>query len=63
MGGAVAFGVGAALWAVPLVVASGGVDAYLAALGTQAGEDFAGVEMLYLNPERRGWPPPRCCGR
>ena len=50
MGGAVAFGVGVALWAVPLVVASGGVDAYLAALGTQAGEDFAGVQMLYLNP-------------
>jgi hypothetical protein len=50
LGGAVAMTVGALLWAVPLVVASGGVNAYLAALGSQAGEDFAGVEMLYLNP-------------
>lgn len=50
LGATVAFAVGALLWAVPLVVASGGVNAYLAALGTQAGEDFAGVEMLYLNP-------------
>ena len=30
-----------------------GSSAYLAALGTQAGEDFAGVEMLYLNPSPR----------
>ena len=36
---------------VPLLVASGGPQAYLAALGSQAGEDFAGVEMLYLNPD------------
>jgi hypothetical protein len=53
LGGGVAFIVGVALWAVPLVVASGGVDAYLAALGSQAGEDFAGVDMLYLNPAPR----------
>jgi hypothetical protein len=50
IGGAVAFTAGVLLWAVPLVMASGGVNAYLAALGTQAGEDFAGVEMLYLDP-------------
>jgi hypothetical protein len=53
LGGAIAFGVGTLLWAVPLVIASGGVNAYLAALGTQAGEDFAGVDMLYLNPGPR----------
>ena len=53
LGGGVAFAVGVLLWAVPLVIASGGVDAYLAALGSQAGEDFAGVEMLYLNPSPR----------
>ena len=35
------------------MAASGGIDAYLAALGSQAGEDFAGVEMLYLNPTPR----------
>jgi Protein of unknown function (DUF2723) len=52
-GGGVAFAVGVLLWTVPLVMASGGVGAYLAALGSQAGEDFAGVEMLYLNPSPR----------
>jgi 4-amino-4-deoxy-L-arabinose transferase-like glycosyltransferase len=50
LGGAVAMTLGALVWAVPLVVASGGVNAYLAALGSQAGQDFAGVDMLYLNP-------------
>jgi hypothetical protein len=50
LGAFVASSVGAAVWAVPLLVASGGLNAYLAALGGQAGEDFAGVEMLYLNP-------------
>jgi hypothetical protein len=44
---------GALAWAVPLVVASGGLDAYLAALGTQAGEDFAFVDMLWANPTPR----------
>jgi hypothetical protein len=50
IGSIVAVAIGALLWAVPLVAASGGVQAYLAALGSQAGEDFAGVEMLYLDP-------------
>ena len=50
IGGACAFAVGVLLWGVPLVLASGGWAAYLAALGSQAGEDFAGVQMLYLNP-------------
>jgi hypothetical protein len=31
----------------------GSIIAYLAALGTQAGEDFAAGEMLYLNPNPR----------
>lgn len=53
VGGGVAFAAGGLLWGVPLLVASGGWSAYLAALGTQAGEDFAGVEMLYLNPSPR----------
>lgn len=48
-----AFGAGALLWFVPLVVASGGPSAYLAALGSQAGEDFAGVDMLYNHPSAR----------
>src|SRR4029078_1920932 len=51
--GTVACAVGILVWAIPLVVASGGLDASLAALSSQAGEDFAGVDMLYLNPTRR----------
>lgn len=53
LGSTVAFTVGALAWGIPLLVASGGLSAYLAALGSQAGEDFAGVEMLYLNPTPR----------
>ncbi len=53
IGASAAFTLGALVWAVPLLVASGGLNAYLAALGSQAGEDFAGVEMLYLSPTPR----------
>jgi hypothetical protein len=53
LGSAVAFTVGVLLWAVPLMIASGGLNEYLAALGSQAGEDFAGVDMLYSNPSPR----------
>ena len=44
---------GAIAWLVPLLVASGGPGAYLAALGTQAGEDFAGVVMLWTHRQPR----------
>ena len=44
---------GAAIWAVPLVLANGGLDGYLAALGTQAGEDFSGVVMLWTTRRPR----------
>lgn len=50
---AAAFAVGVALWAVPLVVASGGFTAYLHALGSQAGEDFSGVVMLWTHHDPR----------
>jgi hypothetical protein len=50
---AAAYMVGILAWAVPLVVASGGVDAYLRALGSQAGQDFAWVDMLWANPTPR----------
>ena len=40
---------GAFRWSWPAAAS----HAYLAALGSQAGEDFAGVEMLYLNPTPR----------
>ncbi|MBI2185741.1 MAG: hypothetical protein HYU37_01315, partial [Acidobacteria bacterium] len=48
-----AFAVAVMLWAIPLVVDSGGVDGYLRALGSQAGEDFAWVNMLWLEPTPR----------
>jgi hypothetical protein len=48
-----ALGAGGLLWAVPLLWLSGGVNGYLAALGSQAGEDFAWVEMLWANPTPR----------
>ena len=38
---------GVLVWGVPLVVASGGLSSYAAALGSQAGEDFSGVVMLW----------------
>ena len=53
IGGGVMFVAGGLLWGVPLLIASGGLNAYLAALGTQAGEDFASGEMLYTNPNAR----------
>jgi hypothetical protein len=53
IGGGVMFVAGGLAWGIPLLVASGGPNAYLAALGSQAGEDFASGEMLYLNPNPR----------
>ena len=53
LGVSVTFAAGGLAWGIPLLVASGGLDAYLAALGTQAGEDFASGEMLYTNPTPR----------
>jgi Dolichyl-phosphate-mannose-protein mannosyltransferase len=49
-----AFAFGALAWAVPLLVASGGFPAYLAALGSQAGGDFSGgVVMLWTHHSAR----------
>ena len=53
IGGGIMFVAGGLAWGIPLLVASGGLGPYLAALGTQAGEDFAGGEMLYTNPSPR----------
>jgi hypothetical protein len=53
IGATLTFSIGAVAWGIPLLVASGGLDAYMAALGTQAAEDFAGVQMLYLTPTAR----------
>lgn len=53
MGSAMTFTIGGLLWGVPLLVASGGLNAYLAALGAQAGGDFTSGEMLYQTPTPR----------
>ena len=44
---------GVAVWALPLVWFSGGPRRYLQALGSQAGEDFSGVVMLWTHPTPR----------
>ena len=44
---------GVIAWGVPLLAMTGGVDGYLRALGTQADEDFAWVNMVWLNPTPR----------
>jgi Protein O-mannosyl-transferase TMEM260-like len=44
-----AFSAGVLAWAIPLLVASGGLSAYLGALSFQAGADFTGVEMLWTH--------------
>lgn len=53
IGGGIMFVAGGLAWGIPLLAVSGGLGPYLAALGTQAGEDFAGGEMLYTNPSPR----------
>ena len=53
LGSLMAFSIGTLLWAVPLVIASGGVRAYWNAVAVQGSEDFVGVDMLYLNPTPR----------
>ncbi|MEO8076676.1 MAG: DUF2723 domain-containing protein, partial [Acidobacteriota bacterium] len=42
-----AVAVGVAMWGIPLITASGGLGNYAAALGSQAGQDFSGVVMLW----------------
>lgn len=44
-----ALAAGCLAWGVPLIVVSGGLTAYLTALGSQAGEDFSGVVMLWTH--------------
>lgn len=38
---------GGLAWGVPLLITSGGLESYIAALGAQAGEDFSGVVILW----------------
>jgi hypothetical protein len=48
-----ALAAGGLVWAVPLIVGSGGLSAYLAALSFQADADFSGVVMLWTHPTPR----------
>jgi hypothetical protein len=52
VGAVAAFVLGGIAWGIPLVVASGGMSAYLRALTSQAGEDFGGVAMLWTYHSR-----------
>ena len=49
----IALAAGVVVWMVPLLVASGGPEAYLTALRNQAGEDFTGVVMLWTSRTAR----------
>jgi hypothetical protein len=49
----VATAIGVLVWGIPLIVASGGLSSYAAALGSQAGEDFSGVVMLWTTRTAR----------
>jgi hypothetical protein len=48
-----ALAVGGVVWVVPLLVLSGGLDGYLRALSSQAGEDLAWAGMLWTDPTPR----------
>jgi hypothetical protein len=48
-----AVSIGVLAWGIPLIAASGGLASYAAALGSQAGEDFSGVVMLWTTPNPR----------
>lgn len=50
LGALAACAVGVLAWAVPVVVVSGGLTAYLGALSQQGGEDFGGVVMFWNFP-------------
>ena len=53
IGSAMTFTIGGLLWGIPLIVASGGLGAYLTILQTTAGDEFAAGEMLYLHRNAR----------
>ena len=53
LGSAMTFTIGIAAWAIPLVVASGGIAKFRAAITAQGAEDLTGVDMLYTNPSAR----------
>ena len=53
LGSAMTFSLGFLAWAVPLVIASGGLGEYRAAFSGQAAEQFTGLDIFLSNPTAR----------
>ena len=50
LGALMTFTLGALVWTIPMLVATGGLTEYLSALGSQGREDFEDVRMLISHP-------------
>src|SRR5688572_3976105 len=53
LGSAMTFSIGVLAWAIPLIVASGGLAQYRAAFAGQAAEQFTGLDIFLSNPTPR----------
>jgi hypothetical protein len=53
LGSAMTFSIGVLVWAVPMLVASGGIARYLAAFAGQSAEQFHGLDIFLSNPTPR----------
>jgi hypothetical protein len=53
LGSAMTFTIGVLVWAIPLIVASGGIGQYRAAFAGQAAEQFTGLDIFLSNPTPR----------
>ena len=53
LGSAMTFSIGVLVWAIPMIVASGGVGQYRAALAGQSAEQFHGLDIFLSNPTPR----------
>jgi hypothetical protein len=53
LGSAMTFTIGVLAWAIPLLIASGGLAAYRAAFASQAAEQFTGLDIFLSNPTPR----------
>ena len=53
LGSAMTFSIGVLVWAIPLLVASGGLAQYRAAFAGQAAEQFTGLDIFLSNPTPR----------
>ena len=53
LGSAMTFSIGVLLWAIPLLIASGGIAEYRAAFASQSAEQFTGLDIFLSNPTPR----------